>query len=121
MGNCGSCGIRSKFLRMKLFCEGTTEGILHGEELIEQISINSGVRHGCILLPTLFIIVIYWIMGRTLQVKTGIHFTTFSQLEDLEYADNICLLLWKRQHMLKKTEKLVRESGNVVLRINPER
>lgn len=46
--------------------------IEHKGEITEYVEIETGVKQGCILLPTLFIIVIYWIMRNVEDGKTGL-------------------------------------------------
>ena len=55
--------------------------------------VKSGVRQGCILSPILLNITLDYIMRQTTQnALHGIQWTMFSQLEDLDYADDIALL-----------------------------
>jgi hypothetical protein len=44
-----------------------------------------------ILSPTLFLVVVDWVMRKATQDRTGLHWNLFTQLEDLEFADDICL------------------------------
>ena len=54
---------------------------------------KSGVRQGCIISPILFNITLDYIMRQTTHnAQHGIQWTMFSQLEDLDYADDIALL-----------------------------
>ena len=55
--------------------------------------VKSGARQGCILSPILFNITLDYIVRQTTRnARHGIQWTMFSQLEDLDYADDIALL-----------------------------
>lgn len=115
-------GLPSKYIRViKIFYENYTAQIMHNGQLTEPINIDSGVRQGCILSPTIFLILVDWIMKKTTRNKTGIRWNAFSQLEDLEFADDVCLISEKRQHMQKKTEKLSKEAKKIGLSINTKK
>ena len=65
-----------------------------------QSHLNTGVRQGCLLPPMIFIMVVDWIMREVeSQGKTGIQWTLTSQLHDLDFGDDICLLSQNLQHM----------------------
>lgn len=53
--------------------------------------------------------------------KTGVHWTLTSQLDDLNFADDICLLFQSLHHMQLETDKLgigVQKVGLVKTEIN---
>ena len=59
------------------------------------------------LSPTIFLIVIDWIMRRTTEgSNTGIQLTFTKHLEDLDFADDIGLLSHKHQHAQPKLTRL---------------
>ena len=69
--------------------------------------VKSGVRQGCILSPILFNITLDYIMRHTTQnVRHGIQWTMFSQIEDLDYADDIALLSTNARHLQQKAHVL---------------
>ena len=69
--------------------------------------VKSGVHQGCILSPILFNITIDYIMRQTTQnSRHGIQWTMFSQLEDLDYADDIALLSTNARHLQQKANVL---------------
>lgn len=70
-------------------------------ELTRDIKINSGVRQGCILSPILFLFVIDYIMEKVTDNKSGIPWKFGLNLEDLEFADDICILEEKSSNMKK--------------------
>ena len=83
---------------------------------------NTGVRQGTLLPPMIFIMVMDWIMREVeSQGKTGIQWTLTSQLHDLDYADDICLLSQKPQHMQTKTDHLALVAEKTGLRIRKEK
>jgi hypothetical protein len=67
---------------------------------------TTGVRQGCILSPTSFLIVIDGIVRTGVDGKKGIQSNPFKHLEDLEYADDTCLMSHKYEHLQAKTEDL---------------
>jgi len=62
-------------------CVKTTNGVT------EMFDILTGVRHGCILPPFLFLIVIDFIMRKTTHGQLGP-----GKLADLDFADDIALV-----------------------------
>lgn len=62
-------------------------------------SMWSGVKQGCNMLGFLFLLVIDWIMRRTLEGdNTGIRWKLWSRLNDLDFVDDIALLSSTKQH-----------------------
>jgi len=77
------------------------------------MQINSGVKQGCILSPSGFQpasdrVVRYVLKGR----KRGIRWGLNGRLEDLDFADDICLLSAKFRDMVIKMAKLREEANN---------
>jgi hypothetical protein len=87
-------------------------------ELSRDIKINSGVRQGCILSPLLFLFVIDYIMGKVDDNKTGIPWTFGKNLQDLEFADDICLIEENATNMKKKILKQIKEAELAGIKIN---
>ena len=71
-------GIPRKFINIiqALYNKFSVNGLLS-----EPVQITTGVRQGCILSPTLFLIIIDWIMKKT-PANSGITWKVFKQLED---------------------------------------
>lgn len=62
-----------------------------------------------------------WVMRKVIDDRTGIRWNLFKQLEDLEFADDICLITEHRNHMQAKIDKLAQYSDTIGLRINTEK
>ena len=57
------------------------------------LPVLSGVRQGCVMSALLFNITIDWVMRQTTQVKNrGIRWNLFTNLDDLDFADDFALL-----------------------------
>lgn len=98
--------------------QGSKAQIIHEGNLSEPIETKSGVRQGCILSPTLFLMVLDRTMRRVIvKRKRGIQWDINNRLEDLDFAD-ICLLAQRFRDMEAKVEKLQEEVVNVGLKIN---
>ena len=71
------------------------------------------------LSPMIFLIVIDWIMKKTiLENNTGIQWTFAKKLEDLDFADGIALLSHRQQDAQSKLNRLSEEARKVGLNIN---
>ena len=104
--------IRSMYDRFsgQVICKG---------KLSAGLAIKTGVRQGCLLSPLLFLIAIDLAMRKTTEhQRTGIQWTLFTQLEDLDFADDLALVSESHRHMQQKTERLQVNSGLLGLRIN---
>ena len=113
-------GFPLKFITIiqQLYKNATCQ-VVHNGKLTEPFSIKTGVRQGCILSPTIFLIVVDWIMKQsTTQKKTGIQWTFAKQLEDLDFADDIALLSHKQQDAQEKLGRVAEEAEKTGLRIN---
>ena len=80
---------------------------------------KSGVRLGCIISPMLFLFSIDWIMHNTTSDKPrGIQWTLLSQLEDLDFANDIAVLSPNQKHLQEKLERLNSFAKKTSLNIN---
>jgi len=71
------------------------------------------------LSPFLFLLVIDWVMKIcTKQRKNGIQWTINTQLEDLDFADDLALLSHSHQQMQEKASELAAISSRVWLNIH---
>ncbi|BHF80175.1 hypothetical protein SprV_0702329900 [Sparganum proliferum] len=87
-------GVPAKILaRIKACSRSTNARVLIRNNLTQPFGIRSGVRQGCILSPILFNYAIDWILGRALRDSDGVEFAPGHRLNDLDYADDIALLV----------------------------
>lgn len=92
--------------------------VVHNGQCGRSINAGAGVKQGCILSPLLFIIVIDWVMNKVCNIPRGIQWTLTSRLEDLDFADDICLLSQTNKDMSVKLQRLIHYAGQVGLKIN---
>jgi hypothetical protein len=98
---------------IKEMYEGFRCKVLHEGKLTENFIINTGVWQGCILSPVIFLLVLDRVMRKTVGgKKRGILWNMRDILEDLGFADDICLLA---QRLTDMKEKLKRLQGVVEL------
>ncbi|KAL1276316.1 hypothetical protein QQF64_035939 [Cirrhinus molitorella] len=87
-------GIPAKLIRLiqKSYEEMSCQ-VVHGGQLTRRFDVKTGVRQGCLLSPFLFLLAIDWVMKQTTDgKKNGIQWTPWSQLDDLDFADDLALL-----------------------------
>ncbi|KAF6205810.1 hypothetical protein GE061_019984 [Apolygus lucorum] len=113
-------GIPSKILGIiKAMYEGYECQVVHDGVLSESFHIHSGVKQGCVLSPTLFIIVLDAVMwGAVGGRKRGIQWTLNERLEDLDFADDLCLISQRFTDLQAKLSALDIAAAGVGLRIN---
>ena len=114
-------GIPAKIVNLtKRMYDNTTCRVLHDGQLTDSFEINTGVRQGCLLSPFLFIMTIDWLMKEaTAGRRNGVQWTLWTQLDDLDFADDIALLSHTQHQMQTKTKDLEDLSKSVGLRIHP--
>ena len=67
--------------------------IAHAGQMSDRFEVRTGVRQGYLLSPFLFLLVIDWIMKITTTGRNnGIQWTLWTQLDDLDFADDLVLL-----------------------------
>ena len=93
-------------LLYKDFCSAV---VCDNNQMSEFFPINTGVKHGCILSPFLFIMAIDWLMSTTTKDKRrGIRWTLTQRLEDLDFADDLGLLSSRLKDIQEKCTDLDR-------------
>ena len=119
----GHYGVPPNFIKLiQELYEASSCQVIHNGKLSEPFEMNTGVRQGCLLSQMIFIMVVAWIMREVEgQGKTGIQWTLRTQLHDLDFADDICLLSQNLQHMQIKTEHLALAAEKTGFRISKEK
>ena len=111
--------VPEKIIRLiKEMYKDCTSQVLHNGSSGEPISLISGVKQGCILSPLLFTIVLDCVMRQSNQIPKGIQWGLMERLEDLDFADDICMLSHRRNDMQEKLLKLEQISKVAGLKIN---
>ena len=94
----------------------------HAGQLSESFEVKTGVRQGCLLSPFLFLLVIDWIMKTTTAGRNnGIQWTLTTQLDDLDFADDLALLSHNCRQMQEKTSLLETTSARTGLKIHKKK
>ena len=116
-------GIPEKFVMIiKNMYDQAQSRVIHNGQLSEPFNISTGVRQGCLLSPVLFLLVLDWIMRKTTANKNyGIQWTLTSQLNDLDFADDIALVSHNRTQMQQKTKLMASTASSAGLYINTEK
>ena len=111
-------GLPSKFINIiKEGYEGFCCRVLHEGQLSDSIKTSSGARQGRLLSPLVFLLVLDGVLCRALDGKKRGLTWRLKDLEDMEYADDTCLVSHKCEHM-QKLDVLWEESKKVGLEIN---
>ena len=113
-------GFPPKFVTIiqQMYKDATCQ-VIHDGKLTEPFSVKTGVRQGCLLSPTIFLMVVDWVMRQsTADRRTGIQWTFNKQLEDLDFADDISLLSHKHQDAQEKLCRVAAEAEKTGLQIN---
>ncbi|XP_078141751.1 uncharacterized protein LOC139917505 [Centroberyx gerrardi] len=102
-----SYGIPPKMTALtRMFYHQFECSVIVNGNLTEWFPVEFGVRQGCIISPILFLIAIDWTMRKTTSDKPrGIQWTLFTQLEDLDYADDLPILSTNHTHLQEKTNR----------------
>ena len=113
-------GFPPKYITLiKELYEDATCQVIHDGKLTERFSVQTGVRQGCLLSPTIFLMVVDWVMRQSTSGQgTGIQWTFMRQLEDLDFADDISLLSHKQQQAQEKLSRVAEEAKKTGLQIN---
>jgi hypothetical protein len=113
-------GFPPKFIAIiKQLYEDATSQVIHDGNLTEPFSIHTGVRQGCLLSPTIFLLVIDWITQQaTADRKTGhgIQWKFTKQLKDLVFADEVSLLSLRQQEAQEKLSHIAEEAEKMACR-----
>lgn len=112
-------GIPKKIIKLtQEMYENYTCQVLHQGMLSEPIPVDKGVKQGCLLSPILFIMVLDLMMKKAMNRRRGIQWGLTDRLEDLDFADDLCLLTNSFKDMEAKLNDLKTEASEVGLKIN---
>ena len=104
---------------IKILHDGFKCKISHEAKLSDFIDAINGVRQGCSLSPIPFLLILDRVSKRVkVSRKRGIQCSMNEALEDLDYADDICLLAQRFCDMEEKLKRLKEETESVGLHIN---
>ena len=100
-------GVPKKLVNMIRNCyEGMSCRVIHEGQLTKNFEVRTGVRQGCLLSPFLFILVIDWVRKTaTKEKRNGIQWTMLTQLDDLDFADDLALLSHSHRQMQERPPK----------------
>ena len=113
-------GIPQKIINIvKAMYDGFECAIVEEEATSEWFKLTTGVKQGCTMSGFLFLLIIDWVMRRTVKEEgTGLRWKFTSKLEDLDFADDIALISSMQRHVQLKTNRLVENAERAGLRVN---
>ena len=117
------CGIPKKIISIiQCSFQGKSCRVVHGGQLSlvsDNLDVKTGVCQGCLLSLFLFTFVVYWIMRTSTERKrNGMQWTLWSQLDDLDFADDLALLSHSHAQLQDKTTCLKSASAKIGLHIS---
>ena len=115
-----SYGIPTKLVDMvKTMYKNCRCAVLDETGHLEWFEVLSGVKQGCVMSGFLFLIVIDWVMTRTVDnSRNGIRWKLTTTLDDLDFADDLALLSSRWSQAQDKLNRLNEFGGKVGLKIN---
>lgn len=118
-----SYGIPPKLIIMvKAIYDGNQCMVVDGAGLTGWFDARSAVKQGCNMSEFLFLLVIDWIMRKTLEGNnTGIRWKLWSKLNYLDFADDVALISSTKQQIQKRVRSLSTNSKATGLKINSEK
>ena len=108
-------GIPDKLVNMiKAMYRNSKCAVIDGIETLQWFDVKSGVKQECVMSGLLFLIVVDWIMTKTVENdNNGIRWNFTTVLEDIDFADDLALLPSTKTHIQKKVDRLNKHSkGN---------
>lgn len=116
-----SYGISAKYISVirGLYSEANCR-VIHRSKMDGVFTVRSGVKQRCILSPLLFILVLDWVMKKVNRNTRGIRWTLTRQryLQDLDFADDICLMAHRKANIETKLGVLKKYTAQIDLKIN---
>lgn len=92
--------------------------VVHKGAVGPGFEVKSGVKQGDIFSPTVFIIVLDFVLRHVNQKKRGIQWNPFTRLADLDYADDIVAMAHTMTEIKAFTDDLVKFASVVGLKVN---
>ena len=119
-GIMGEYGIPSKLITMvKAMYEQSKCAVVDGSGSYDWFDARTGVKQGCCMSGFFFLLVIDWVMRRTIEGRrTGIRWQFANKLEDLDFADDVGLVASRLVDMQTKVENLNINGKKTGLNIN---
>ena len=116
-------GIPEKLTNLvKAFYDDFKCAVIHQGETSEWFDIKTGVKQGCIMSGFLFLMMVDWVLRRTVRNgETGIRWKFTSKLDDLDFADDLVLTASTKQNIQLKTDRLCRVAQRVGLKVNSQK
>ena len=103
---------------IRLAYEPSTCQVIHGNTLTEPFTVLSRVHQGCLQSPSLFLLVMDWIMKETTE---GIQWSLSKHLEDIDFADDVSLLSQRHNDMTRKLERMRETAAMTGLKITTQK
>ena len=111
----GKYGIPKKIIRiMRLFFEDFQCAVEDQGETGKWFNIKAGVKQGCNMSGFMFLVVMDWILRRSVgEGENEMRWKFTPKLDDLDFADDIALLSSTKHHIQEKTTRLDDEARRV--------
>lgn len=119
-GIMGEYGIPSKLITMvKAMYEQSKCAVVDGSGSYDWFDVRTGVKQGCCMSGFVFLLVIDWVMIRSIEGRrTMIRWQFTNKLEDLDLADDVALVASRIVDMQTKVENLNINGKKTGLKIN---
>ena len=113
-------GIPEKFVCItRNWYDNSESAVIYEGSILDWFKVTTGVKLGCVMSGFIFIIVLDWVMRRTVEEeRNGIRWDFSTALEDLIFADDIALISSTWSQMQRKTSRLERNAVYVGLKMS---